>query len=74
MRKNEDIGPCLNHMTSFLALIEKKCIDQTLMPMDEGTWEKCIQLSEEPVKQNLDQNDPTNCEPKPNKHVQNILV
>ena len=41
--------------------------------MDEGTWEKCIQLSEAPVKQNLDQIDPTNCEPKVRKPVKNIL-
>ena len=42
-------------MTSFLALIEQQCIDETLMPVDEGTWAKCIQLNEAPVKQNLDQ-------------------
>ena len=41
--------------------------------MDEGTWEKCIQLSEAPVKRNIDQNDPTNCEPKPRKPLQNIF-
>ena len=42
-------------MTSFLALIEQQCIDETLMAVDEGTWEKCIQFSEAPVKQKLDQ-------------------
>ena len=27
--KNEDICPCLNHMTRYLALIEQQCIDET---------------------------------------------
>ena len=30
-------------------------VDETLMPVDEGTWEKCIQLNKAPVKQDLDQ-------------------
>ena len=42
-------------MTSFLALIEQQYIDETLMPVDEGTWAKCIQFSEAPVKRKLDQ-------------------
>ena len=42
-------------MTSFLALIEQQCIDETLMRVDEGTWEKWIQLNKAPVKQNLNQ-------------------
>ena len=73
MRKNKDIGPCLNQMTRFLALIEQQCLDEILMPMDEGTWEKCIQLSEAPVKRNLDQIYPTNCEPKARKLIENTL-
>ena len=55
MSKDEDIDTCLNHMTSFLTLIEKQCIDETLMRVDEGRWVKCIQLSEALVKRNLDQ-------------------
>ena len=42
-------------MTSFLALIEQQCIDETLMPMDKGTSENCIEFNEAPVKQKLDQ-------------------
>ena len=42
-------------MTSFLALIEQQCIDETLMAMDKGTWAKCIQFNEAPVKRKLDQ-------------------
>ena len=42
-------------MTSFLALIEQQCIDETLIPMDKGTWAKCIQFNEAPVKRKLDQ-------------------
>ena len=55
LSKDEDIDPCLNHMTSFLALIEQQCIDETLMPVDKGTWLKCIQSSEALVKWKLDQ-------------------
>ena len=29
--QNEDIGPCLNLMTRFLALMEQQCIDEPLM-------------------------------------------
>ena len=42
-------------MTSFLALIEQQCIDETLMGVDKGTWENYIQFNEAPVKWNLDQ-------------------
>ena len=42
-------------MTSFLALIEQQCIDETLMVVDKGTWANCIQFNEAPVKQKLDQ-------------------
>ena len=42
-------------MTSFLALIEQQCIDETLMPVDKGTWAKCIEFNEAPVKWKLDQ-------------------
>ena len=40
-------------MTSFLALIEQQCINETLMPVDKGTWANCIEFNEVPVKQNL---------------------
>ena len=42
-------------MTSFLALIEQQCIDETLMAVDKGTWANCIQFNEAPVKWKLDQ-------------------
>ena len=42
-------------MTSFLALIEQQCIDETLMPMYKGTWENCIEFNEAPVKRKLSQ-------------------
>ena len=42
-------------MKSFLALIEQQCIDETLMAVDKGTWAKCIQFNEAPVKWKLDQ-------------------
>ena len=42
-------------MTRFLALIEQQCIDETLMPVDKGTWENCIEFNEAPVKWKLDQ-------------------
>ena len=42
-------------MTSFLALIEQQCIDETLMAVDKGTWENYIKFNEVPVKWKLDQ-------------------
>ena len=42
-------------MTSFLALIEQQCIDETLMPVDKGTWENYIEFNEVLVKWKLDQ-------------------
>ena len=42
-------------MTSFLALIEQQCIDETLMPVDKGTWANCIEFNEAPVKWKLGQ-------------------
>ena len=42
-------------MTSFLALIEQQCIDETLMPVDKGTWANCIEFNEAPVKRKLGQ-------------------
>ena len=42
-------------MTSFLALIEQQCIDETLMPVDKGTWANCIEFNEAPVKWKLSQ-------------------
>ena len=42
-------------MTSFLALIEQQCIDETLMPVDKGTWINCIEFNEAPVKWKLGQ-------------------
>ena len=55
MNKDEDIDPCRNHMTSFLALIEQQCIDETLIQVDKGTWANCIDFNEAPVKRNLGQ-------------------
>ena len=42
-------------MTSFLALIEQQCIDETLMLVDKGTWANCIEFNEAPVKRKLRQ-------------------
>ena len=42
-------------MTSFLALAEQQCINETLMAADKGTWENCIQFNEAPVKWKLNQ-------------------